>query len=198
VHPGSAVLVSRLILRQNRFSMTSVPDEERQAFWDSHYRRTSPHKVDADDWVLKHLSGGSTTRRVLELGCGLGPVSEMLHSSGYRVTATDIAPEALARLSRRVPELPTLVLDLQVPLPFPPDFFDVVIADLCLHYFDSPTTQRIVDELQRVLTPSGVLLARVNSNEDYAHGAGSGQRIEDKFLLHDGDYKRFFDEAMIR
>ncbi|TFH06301.1 MAG: class I SAM-dependent methyltransferase [Spirochaetales bacterium] len=60
----------------------------------------------------------------------------------------------------------TAQVDLAKPLPFRSGEFDVVIANLCLHYFDTPTTEGVLSEIARVLNPDGLLLARVNSFDD--------------------------------
>ena len=49
-----------------------------------------------------------------------------------------------------------------------------------------------------MLSPGGLLLARVNSFEDSNHGAGEGRQIEPGFYLNNGQYKRFFDDQMIQ
>ena len=75
---------------------------------------------------------------------------------------------------------------------------DVIIADLCLHYFDDDEMGDIVAEIGRVLTPGGRLICRVNSDKDMNHGAGQGEEIQRGLFLKDGVKKRFFNEELIR
>ena len=72
--------------------------------------------------------------------------------------------------------------------------FSTIIANLTLHYFDDETTNMIMNEIKRVLTPTGILIARVNSNLDTKFGAGDGIEIEPNFYrnLERGIDKRFF------
>ena len=86
-----------------------------------------------------------------------------------------------------------MFVDLQNKLPFPDNFFSVIIADLCLHYFTEKKTKEIMHEIKRILKTNGVLLARVNSTQDTNYGAGQGQKIEDSYYFFEGINKRFFD-----
>ena len=112
--------------------------------------------------------------------------------------ATDISPTAVRYMERFGDSFTALRLDHTQPLPFGDRSFAIVIADLSLHYFDHQTTASILEEIVRVLTVDGLLLARVNSSEDVNHGAGDGTEVEPGFYESNGHYKRFFDETMIR
>lgn len=171
--------------------------ENRELYWNGIYRSANRLAPGGDDWIYSHLSQFSPSSRVIELGCGLGFVSEKLKARGFVVTATDIAQPALEALAARVPGLDVRQLDLEEPFPFAESFFDVAVADLCLHYFDSRTTRRIVSEIDRVLRSGGRLCARVNAATDVNYGAGAGREIERGFYEQDGHYKRFFDRQMI-
>ena len=85
-----------------------------------------------------------------------------------------------------------MLLDISEPLPFANDSFDLIVADLSLHYFDEKTTENIMGEIERILTQNGCLLARVNSIYDVNHGAGDGEKIEDNYYFVGGYNKRFF------
>ena len=77
--------------------------------------------------------------------------------------------------------------------------FDVVIADLCLHYFLKTDTEKILNDIRRILTPGGHLILRVNSINDVLHGAGQGPEIEHHVFEMEGKtIKRFFNEEDIR
>lgn len=73
--------------------------------------------------------------------------------------------------------------------------FELVIADLCIHYFREKDTIKNIDEIRRVLKDGGHLIFRVNSIHDVNHGAGKGTDIEPHlFETSDGRLKRFFDD----
>ena len=65
--------------------------------WD----HTDPHPVLAD-WVAAHGDGAG--RRAVVVGCGLGADSEHLARHGWRTTAFDISPAAVAAVRGRYPD----------------------------------------------------------------------------------------------
>ena len=76
--------------------------------------------------------------------------------------------------------------------------FGLVLASLCLHYFDWRTTLAVVAESRRCLRTGGMLMCRINSLLDVNHGAQSGEEIEPHYYRAYGTYsdlKRFFDRA---
>ena len=84
-------------------------------------------------------------------------------------------------------------------MPFDDNYFEVIIADLCLHYFKEKDTFMILNELKRILVNNGSLMLRVNSINDVNHGAGEGLEIEHHlYETSDKRLKRFFDENDIK
>lgn len=176
---------------------TTHSDEDRAAYWDALYSsQTTPLRDDCA-WIDRYFDSFPSSARVLELGCGTGRLAEYLTSHGHVLTCVDVAPAAIRRLTERFEPYEAQVLDISRPLPWRSDAFDVVVADLSLHYFDEATTNATILEIRRVLVAGGVLLARVNSVDDTAHGAGQGEEIEPGFYRDRGHYKRFFDEQAI-
>ncbi|MFF8847550.1 methyltransferase domain-containing protein [Streptomyces sp. NPDC015127] len=107
------------------------------------------------------LAGDVTGRRILDAGCGSGPLSAALRDSGAVVTGIDASAGMLALARRRLGDDMALhVVDLSDPLPFDDGAFDDVVASLVLHYLEDwgPT----LAELRRVLRPGGRLIASVD------------------------------------
>ncbi|MEV0622030.1 class I SAM-dependent methyltransferase [Nonomuraea sp. NPDC050404] len=107
------------------------------------------------------LAGDVAGRRILDAGCGSGPLSAALRERGAEVTGIDASAGMLAVARRRLGEDADLrVADLRDPLPFADGAFDDVIASLVLHYLEDwgPT----LAEMRRVLRPGGRLIASVN------------------------------------
>ncbi|MFI9388160.1 class I SAM-dependent methyltransferase [Kutzneria sp. NPDC052558] len=106
------------------------------------------------------LAGEVAGRRILDAGCGAGPLSAALRERGAIVTGIDASAGMLAQARKRLGEDADLrVADLADPLPLPDNTFDDVVASLVLHYLEDwgPT----LAELRRVLKPGGRLLVSV-------------------------------------
>ncbi|WP_405754594.1 class I SAM-dependent methyltransferase [Streptomyces sp. NBC_00073] len=107
------------------------------------------------------LAGDVAGRRILDAGCGSGPLTAALRDRGAVVTGIDVSAGMLALARRRLGDDADLhVVDLSDPLPFADDAFDDVVASLVLHYLEDwgPT----LAELRRVLRPGGRLIASVD------------------------------------
>lgn len=164
-----------------------------QDFWNKSYETYSTDGKIYSSWLDKYVSViDSCKTKVLDLGCGIGYDSFYLTQRGLDVIACDFSEKALARLKERLPNAETMMLDFSEKLPFEDESFDLIVADLSLHYFDTKTTEKIMQEIERILAPKGCLLARVNSIHDVNHGAGEGEKIEENFFFVKGYNKRFF------
>ena len=111
--------------------------------------------------AILRLAGNVTGRRVLDAGCGSGPLFAALRDRGAIVTGVDLSAGLLAQARRRLgPDADLRVADLTGTLPFGDDSFDDVIASLVLHYFEDwgPT----LAEMHRVLKSGGRLIASVD------------------------------------
>ena len=107
------------------------------------------------------LAGGVAGRRILDAGCGSGPLFAALRDRGATVTGIDRSAGMLEQARRRLGDGADLqVADLGSPLPFPDDTFDDVTASLVLHYLED--WGAALAELRRVLKPGGRLIASVN------------------------------------
>ncbi|MFB6696194.1 class I SAM-dependent methyltransferase [Streptomyces virginiae] len=107
------------------------------------------------------LAGDVAGRRVLDAGCGSGPLSAALRDRGAVVTGIDVSAGMLALARRRLGDDVALhVVDLNDPLPFDDEAFDDVVGSLVLHYLQDwePT----LAELRRVIRPGGRLIASVD------------------------------------
>ncbi|MET9572758.1 class I SAM-dependent methyltransferase [Streptomyces virginiae] len=107
------------------------------------------------------LAGDVTGRRILDAGCGSGPLSAALRDRGALVTGIDVSAGMLALARRRLGDDAALYrVDLRDRLPFGDGEFDDVVASLVLHYLEDwgPT----LAELRRVLRPGGRLIASVD------------------------------------
>jgi SAM-dependent methyltransferase len=106
------------------------------------------------------LAGDVAGRRILDAGCGAGPLLAALRDRGAVVTGIDKSPGILKLARRRLGDDADLrVAELGNLLPFPDHTFDDVTASLVLHYLED--WGPALAELRRVLKPGGRLIASV-------------------------------------
>jgi 2-polyprenyl-6-hydroxyphenyl methylase/3-demethylubiquinone-9 3-methyltransferase len=115
-------------------------------------RAESRHR---NPWIAEQL--GASPRRVLDLGCGAGFLSNFLASRGHRVRGVDADAESLtvARAYDRTGSVEYHQGDA-CALPYPDASFDVVCAMDLLEHVEDPA--RLVAEASRVLAPGGAFL----------------------------------------
>ncbi len=109
------------------------------------------------------LAGDVAGRRILDVGCGAGPLFEALRDRGAIVTGVEPSIKMLELARKRLGETAALHqggLGGDDPLPFPDGAFDDVVACLVLHYLED--WKEPLAELRRVLTPGGRLIVVVD------------------------------------
>jgi SAM-dependent methyltransferase len=99
---------------------------------------------------------GGPGRRVLDLGCRTGALTRA-YLEGNHVVGVDVDREALEEAARLGIE--THWADLDAPLPFEPESFDVVVAGEVLEHVRDPA--RLVGDVLAVLRPGGSLVGSV-------------------------------------
>jgi 2-polyprenyl-3-methyl-5-hydroxy-6-metoxy-1,4-benzoquinol methylase len=136
----------------------------------------SPFNAYYERPATKTLLGEVSAKRVLEVGCGAGPLTEWLADQGATVTAIDVRTEMVRLARARMKDRARiLVADLALPLIFAEDATcDLVVASLVLHYLRDWVP--ILIEFRRVLAPDGAVVfsthhptmdARLHSPDDY-------------------------------
>ncbi|TWD80017.1 methyltransferase family protein [Kribbella amoyensis] len=111
--------------------------------------------------AMLSLAGDVTGRRILDVGCGAGPLSAALRDRGAIVSGFDLSSAMIDLARRRLGEDADLtVADLAKPLPYDDAAFDDVMASLVLHYLEDWTEP--LAELRRVLKPGGRLILSLN------------------------------------
>jgi len=155
------------------------------------------HKLYSDkEWISKPSLFAETVKeyiptsgKLLDLGAGLGQDSAYFTELGYEVTSTDLDIGHLCKLAGDKFHIEEV--DLRQPLPYSNESFDVVYAHLSLHYFDKQTTERIFEEIYRVLKLGGVFAFFTNSTDDPEFN--TGKKLEENYLEIEGVAKRYLD-----
>jgi SAM-dependent methyltransferase len=107
------------------------------------------------------LAGDVAGRRILDAGCGAGPLLAALRDGGAIVAGFDKSAAMVELARRRLgDDADLLVAELGRPLPFPDGTFDDVTASLVLHYLQD--WGPALAELRRVLKPGGRLIVSVD------------------------------------
>jgi len=99
--------------------------------------------------IALSLVEGTPRGRALDLGAGQGALSQALRERGFDVTAADVNLEQF-----RARNVPFAKLDLNRPLPFPEEKYELVLAVEILEHLEAP--RAFVREIFRVLKPGGL------------------------------------------
>ena len=144
----------------------------------------------------------SPEMHILDAGCGGGRNLVYFLRSGFRVFGIDQHAEAIEYVRRLAqtlaPDLPSenfRVASVE-DLPFPDKTFDAVISSAVLHFADNEQHfNQMVQEMWRVLKPSGLLFVRLAST------IGIEDKVEKitarRYLLPDGSTRFLVDEEML-
>jgi len=104
----------------------------------------------------------SDSSNVLDIGCGAGNLSFWLESRGFRVCGTDISHQAI-EWAKEKGELQSskvsfITSDATKYLPYPNNFFDIVIDNHCLHCIIGEDRNSYLRHIVSVLKPGGFYL----------------------------------------
>jgi ubiquinone/menaquinone biosynthesis C-methylase UbiE len=126
---------------------------------------------------MADLAGVTGGQRALDVGCGTGALTaELVGRLGAgNVAAVDPSQPFVAAVAERFPGV-DVRQGTAADLPFDDDQFDVVLAQLVIHFLDDPVAG--VAEMKRVARPGGVVAACV-----WDHGG------------HQGPLRKFWEAA---
>ena len=138
-------------------------------YWKKHLNDHEGEKLDflSDFWIEKYSNTFNKIPKgkALALGCGLGQYPQYLLNKDFNVTSADISIEVLNRLKDNIPNANIIQLDMSKSLPFKDNSFNLVFANLSIHYFDKATTTNLLSEIKRILKKDGYFIGSVNSTK---------------------------------
>ena len=108
-------------------------------------------------WKLFRDQKLPKTSKILDVGCGAGTYVRLLGEAGYQVVGLDYSFPTLQRAKSADSQNRYRFLEGDAYcLPFPDEKFDVIISIGIFQAIEH--SQRVVDELVRVLRPNGLLI----------------------------------------
>ena len=113
---------------------------------------------------------------VLDLGCGNGRHAVYFAREGFRAAGIDVSEHAIAWASDWA-QREHLDIDFRVGdianLPYPDQSFDVVVSHGVLDHVPVEIAQRAVNEVHRVLRPTGLFYCDLRCSDDFEYGVGT-------------------------
>lgn len=104
---------------------------------------------------LLNLLDPQPHEKILDLGCGTGPLTKMIATSGADVTGMDSSPEMVAKARSVYPDIRFEVMDA-TDFAFP-DRFDAVFSNAVFHWI--PQQDKVLKCVYNTLKPRGRLIA---------------------------------------
>ncbi len=139
--------------RQNWLEWQEYDQYEQNVLHNSVDAQTRPINVARIKTITDIVYGLGNGLNVLDVGCGLGIISEQISNLGNYVTCADLPTTTSLTHKRRV--LSVLAADAE-HLAFAPNTFDLVLASEVIEHLWDP--QVFFEEAYRILKPTGHLM----------------------------------------
>jgi len=146
---------------------------------DFYLHRTEKAVYDA----VQRLNGTGATRRLLDVGCGLGMQAARLALRGWEAHGVDASDQMLRLGQFRFPAVHKrvrLARGIAEALPFKGGYFDVVMCQGAMDHFAD--RHRFVAEVERVLKPGGHFVVALANYESLACRIGKALDDLSRFL----------------
>ena len=155
-------------------------------YWKEHINKD----LEEDLWIndyKDYLNGGTC----LDLGCGIGQFSKWFMENGYEVISSDISKIALEKVKEFNSNI--VSVDMREKLPFEDNKFNVVFANLSIHYFSDSDTKELMNEIKRILKKDGLFIGSVNGIQGLVKIKETAQELDYHYYYNKDKYIRLFD-----
>lgn len=147
-------------------------------------------------------------KKVLDLGCGSGRHTVYLAEHGFDVSGIDDAQEGI-EITKTKLEAKKLKADLKLgdiyeKLPYQDGSFDAIVSTQTMHHNKIEKIRELIKEMERVLTPGGMIFITVRRRENPNEGNGADEeKLADRTFapLSGGEQglpHYYFDEETLR
>jgi SAM-dependent methyltransferase len=120
--------------------------------------------------LLAHASGGLRLGAACDVGCGFGRLTPVLTEVASDVVGFEREADLLAAARALQPSVEFRAIDTLSRLPAASGSFDVGLVFTVLQHVPEPDVLAVVDELRRIVKPSGHLLLCEETNETLEAG----------------------------
>lgn len=156
-------------------------------YWSNHINKS----LEEDLWIDEYKTYFDSRGKCLDLGCGIGQYSKQLIKYGYNVVSADISDIALNKVKDFNKNV--IKLDMRNKLPFSDSEFNLVFANLSIHYFSDEDTKKLLLEIKRILKDDGLFIGSVNAIQGLQIIESDAKEIEYHFYEYKDKQIRLFD-----
>ena len=156
-------------------------------YWSNHINKSLEENL----WIDEYKTYFNSRGKCLDLGCGIGQYSKQLIKYGYNVVSADISDIALNKVKDFNKNV--IKLDMRNKLPFSDSEFNLVFANLSIHYFSDEDTKKLLLEIKRILKDDGLFIGSVNAIQGLQIIESDAKEIEYHFYEYKDKQIRLFD-----
>lgn len=158
---------------------------------DNYWSMCIDKELQEDMWIEKYKEYFKTKGKCLDLGCGIGQYSKQFIKYGYDVTSADISSIALSKVKEFNKNI--VKLDMRKKLPFKDNEFDLVFANLSIHYFSNKDTINLITQISRILKKNGLFIRSVNAIQILKNMEDEAKEVEYHLYEYKDKLIRLFD-----
>lgn len=105
--------------------------------WADNYDQMPNLLIDAEEPEVRKILQGFPIGRAVDVACGTGRYSSILHELGHKVTGIDQSESMLRIAKVKNPTIDFVLADISKKLPLPDESYDLALSSLALTHFKS-------------------------------------------------------------